>query len=196
MSKTDYSQYTDEELISMVQDEDRYAFNEITHRYESKLLNFINGFMNNRAIAQDLVQDTLIKVWLNAHKYQPIAKFSTWTYTIARNCALTEYRKIKRRKTYSFSQLSSEDHEFKLERMRGEENRDITSDNDTFNLIRWAISELPREFQEIIIYKDIQEHSYDEISTITGLPLGTVKSRINRGRQKIREMIEQNRRNS
>ena len=196
MSRSDYSKYADEELIVMVKDEDRHAFNEITYRYESKLLNFINGFMNNRALSQDLVQDTLVKVWLNAHKYQPIAKFSTWTYTIARNCALTEYRKIKRRKTYSFSQLSSEDHEFKLERMQGDTNQDTTSDNDTFNLIRWAISELPREFQEIIIYKDIQEHSYDEISTITGLPLGTVKSRINRGRQKIREMIEQNRRNS
>ena len=196
MPRTDYSKYTDEELIKIVQDGDKGAFSEIVPRYEAKLLNFINGFMNNKAISQDLVQDTFMKVLINADKYQPIAKFSTWIYTIARNCALTEYRKIKRRKTYSFSQLSSDDHEFKLERIQGEENRDLSSDNETFNLIRWAISQLPDEFREIIILKDIMEHSYDEISSITVLPLGTVKSRINRGRQKIKEMIEQNRRNT
>ena len=196
MSSINYREYTDEELIKMVQDGDRRAFDELVCQYNPKLLNFINGFMNNRAISQDLVQDTFMKVWINADKYQPIAKFSTWVYTIARNCALTEYRKIKRRKTYSFSQLSSEDYEFKLERIDGEENQDLSSDNETFKLIRWAISQLQDEFREIIILKDIQEHSYDEISRITGLPLGTVKSRINRGRQKIKEIIEQNRRNS
>ena len=137
-----------------------------------------------------------MKVWINKNKYQPIASPSTWIHTIAKNCALTEYRKIKRRKTYPFSQLSKEDHEFKLERGQGEENPEISKDYETYKEAKRAIEQLPNEFQEIIIYKDIQEHSYDEISRITGLPLGTVKSRINRGRQKIREIMEQNRRDS
>ena len=194
--RKDYSQYEDEELIAMVQKQDRRAFNELVIRYDSKILNFINGYMNSFEMAQDLTQDTFYKIWKNADKYQPIAKFKTWAYTIAKNCALTEYRKIKRRNTYAFSQLSSKENEFTLERLEGQENRELSNDNDTVKQIRLAISQLSDEFREIIILKDIQEHSYDEISSITGLPLGTVKSRINRGRQKIKEIIEQNRRNS
>jgi len=194
--RKDYSKYEDEELIKIVQKGDRNAFNELVVRYESKILNFINGYMNNFEMSQDLAQDTFYKIWKNADKYQPIAKFKTWAYTIAKNCALTEYRKIKRRKTYAFSQLSRDDHEFTLERLQGEENRELSNDSETVQQIRWAISQLPGDFREIIILKDIQEHSYDEISSITGLALGTVKSRINRGRQKIKEIIEQNRRDS
>ena len=196
MPKKDYSKHADAELMIMIQDEDRNAFNDLIHRYNDRILNFIDGIMNNRAVSQDLTQDTFMKVWINKNKYQPIASPSTWIHTIAKNCALTEYRKIKRRKTYSFSQLSKEDHEFKLERGQGEENPEISKDHETYKEAKRAIEQLSNEFQEIIIYKDIQEHSYDEISRITGLPLGTVKSRINRGRQKIREIMEQNRRDS
>ena len=195
MSRIDYSSLTDEKLIKIVQNGDDIAFNEIVNRYRDKLLNYINGFMNEIAVSENLVQDTLLKAYTNADKYQEIAKFSTWIYTIAKNCALTEYRKIKRRKTFSFSQLSNKDNEFTLERIQGEENQDLSSDTETYNAIRGAISKLPGEFREIIILKDIQEHSYDEISTITSLALGTVKSRINRGRKKLKEIIEQDRRN-
>ena len=196
MPRIDYSSFTDEELIKMVQDGNDLAFNEIGNRYRDKLKNFINGFMNEVSISENLVQDTLLKAYTNADKYQEIAKFSTWIYTIAKNCALTEYRKIKRRKTFSFSQLSSEDNEFNLERIRGQENQELSNDTETYNAIRDAISQLPEEFREIIILKDIQEHSYEEISNITSLPLGTVKSRINRGRKKLKEIIEQDRRNN
>tara|TARA_Y100000588_G_C13971932_1_gene803365 strand:+ start:102 stop:692 length:591 start_codon:yes stop_codon:yes gene_type:complete len=196
MSSKDYKKCTDPELMVMIQNDDRKAFNEFVSRYNDRILNFIDGIMNNRQISQDLTQDTFLKVWVNKNKYQPIASPSTWTHTIAKNCALTEYRKIKRRNTYSFSQLSNEDHEFKLERVQGEENSELSNDNATYKDIRRAISQLPDEFRTVITLKDIQEHSYDEISNITGLPLGTVKSRINRGRQKIKEIIEQDRRNS
>ena len=97
MSRIDYSSITDEELIKMVQDGNDLAFNEIGNRYRDKLKNYINGFMNEVSISENLVQDTLLKAYTNADKYQEIAKFSTWIYTIAKNCALTEYRKIKRR---------------------------------------------------------------------------------------------------
>ena len=195
MSSIDYSNCTDEELIKIVQAGDDRAFNEIVERYRDKLLNYINGFMNEISVSENLVQDTLLKAYTNADKYREIAKFSTWIYTIAKNCALTEYRKIKRRKTFSFSQLSSEDNEFNLERIQGKEDFDLSNDAETYKAIRDAITNLPEEFREIIILKDIQEHSYDEISIITNLALGTVKSRINRGRRKLKEIIEQYRRN-
>ena len=194
MHNVSYDRCSDEQLISLVQRGDERAFNEIANRYRDKLLNFINGYINEPSISENLVQDTLLKVYINAKKYKEIALFSTWIYTIAKNCALTEYRKIKRRKTFSFSQLSSQELDFSIDRVQSEDNLDISADRETFNAIRKAISSLPQEFREIIILKDIQEHSYDEISIITGLALGTVKSRINRARAKLRDTIEQDRR--
>ena len=196
MSKIDYNKLTDEDLIKLVQTGDRRAFDELTGRYVDKLLNFINGYMHDRALSENLTQDTLMKVYTHSHSYKEIAKFSTWIFTIAGNLAKTELRKIKRRKTFSFSQLSSADNEFNLERIGGNENHNLSDDHQTYLSIREAISELAEEFRNIIILKDIQELSYDEISNILDLPLGTVKSRINRARLKLKEIIKQDRRNS
>ena len=186
------AKYTDEQLIKSFQGGDVNSFNEIVLRYKDRLLNYVNGYMNDVAVSENLVQDTFMKVYTHGHSYKEIAKFSTWIYTIAGNLAKTELRKLKRRKTFSFSQLSSKDNEFNLDRM--ELNKDISSkDHETYNSIREAIPNLPEDYRNIIILRDIQELSYDEISSITNLALGTVKSRINRARLKLRNIIKENR---
>ena len=92
---------TDEELILAFQNGDRDAFNHIVNRYKDKLTNFLYRFTYDIDAAQDLAQDTLLKVYINKDSYKQIAKFSTWIYTIASNLAKTELRKIKRRKTFN-----------------------------------------------------------------------------------------------
>ena len=189
------SEYTDEQLILSFQGGDINSFNEIVHRYKDKLLNYVNGYMHDIAVSENLVQDTFMKVYTHGHSYKEIAKFSTWIYTIAGNLAKTELRKLKRRKTYSFSQLSSQDNEFTLERMSLDvKETDNETDNETYNAIRNAIPQLSEDYRNIIILRDIQELSYDEISNITKLALGTVKSRINRARLKLRDIVKENRR--
>ena len=183
------SDYTDEQLILKFQQGDIKSYNEIVARFKDKLLNFINGYMKDYATSQNLVQDTFIKVYTHGHSYKEISKFSTWIFTIAGNLAKTELRKLKRRKTYSFSQLSSDDKGFNLERYSLNNNNDNNERHEKYNAIREAIPELSEEFRNIIILRDIQELSYDEISSITGLAIGTVKSRINRARSKLVEMI-------
>ena len=103
---------TDEELIKKFQNGDVGAYNQIVYRYKDRLLNFIYRFLNDIDRAEDLVQDTLIKLYTHKDSYREIAKFSTWLYTIAANLARTELRKIKRRKTFSVSELSRDDREF------------------------------------------------------------------------------------
>ena len=183
------SDYTDEQLILKFQQGDIKSYNEIVKRFKDRLLNFINGYMHDYETSQNLVQDTFIKVYTHGHSYKEISKFSTWIYTIAGNLAKTELRKLKRRKTYSFSQLSSDDKGFNLERYSLKNNNDNNERHEKYNAIREAIPKLSEEFRNIIILRDIQELSYDEISTITGLAIGTVKSRINRARLKLVEMI-------
>ena len=183
------SDYTNEQLILKFQEGDIKSYNEIVERFKDKLLNFINGYMKDYEMSQNLLQDTFVKVYTHGHSYKEISKFSTWIYTIAGNLAKTELRKLKRRRTYSFSQLSRDDYEFNLERYSSETNNNNSERHEKYNAIREAIPELSEEFRNIIILRDIQELSYDEISNITGLAIGTVKSRINRARLKLVEMI-------
>ena len=169
---------TDEQLIKKFQNGDVGAYNQIVYRYKDRLLNFIYRFLNDIDRAEDLVQDTLIKLYTHKDSYREIAKFSTWLYTIAANLARTELRKIKRRKTFSVSELSRDD--------RDDENLAQIFEKN----VQRALAELPDDFKTIIILRDIQELSYDEISKIVEVPLGTVKSRINRGRVKLQELLK------
>ena len=180
---------SDEILIKKFQNGDVNAYNEIVYRYKDRLLNFIYRFLNDIDRSEDLVQDTLLKLYTHKDSYQEIAKFSTWLYTIAANLAKTELRKLKRRRTFSVTELSYEDKEFIIT------SSDTTPTDDQLsqeieNNIHQALSLLPDDFKTIIILRDIQELSYDEISKIVELPLGTVKSRINRGRLKLQQLLK------
>ncbi len=179
---------TDEQLIKKFQNGDIGAFNQIVHRYKDRLINFIYRFVNDIDKSEDLTQDTFLKLYTHKDSYKEIAKFSTWLYTIAANLAKTELRKIKRRKTFSISDLSKDDREFVISSEAiGPDDKDI---NSTFEKnIQIALERLSVDFKTIIILRDIQELSYDEISKIMKLPIGTVKSRINRGRLKLQELL-------
>ena len=180
---------TDEQLIKKFQDGDVGAYNQIVHRYKDRLLNFIYRFLNDLDRSEDLVQDTLLKLYTHKDSYKEIAKFSTWLYTIAANLARTELRKIKRRRTFSVTELSHDDREFIIKSTDAGPGEENFSQNFEKNVQR-ALAELPDDFKTIIILRDIQELSYDEISKIVEVPLGTVKSRINRGRVKLQQLLK------
>ena len=91
--------FTDEELISRFQNGDERAYVELVNRYKERLLNFVFQFLGDREQAEDVVQDTMLRLYEKKHYYKEIAKFSTWLYTIARNLANTELRKFKAFKT-------------------------------------------------------------------------------------------------
>ena len=180
---------SDEILIKKFQDGDVGAYNQLVFRFKDRLLNFIYRFVNDLDLAEDLVQDTLLKLYTHKDSYQEIAKFSTWLYTIAANLARTELRKKKRRKTFSVTELSREDREFIIVSSDVDPSEDLSSQDFEKN-IQLALAELPDDFKTIIILRDIQELSYDEISKIVDVPLGTVKSRINRGRVKLQQLLK------
>ena len=190
MLNNKYIDLTDEELILLFQNSDRNAYSELVLRYKDKLKSFIFRFTNEMALAEDLAQDTLLKVYIKKDSYREIAKFSTWLYTIASNLAKTELRKKKRRGTYRFSDLDKDDMEF-IARSPEEDTGDEVGMKNDDKIIHQSLTDLDDEFKNIIILRDIQELSYDEVSKILEIPLGTVKSRINRGRFKLKEIIKQ-----
>ncbi len=189
MLKT-HIKFTDEELIAEFQKGNEKAYYELVKRYKDRLLNFIYRFVGSMEMAEDLLQDTFIKLYTSAHMYKEIAKFSTWIYTIAGNLAKTELRKRKRRHIFSIHDLGKDEKDYEIPSYT--DTPDKQSDSRyTQKDIQRAIQELPDQFRTVIILRDIQELSYEEISMIVKVPEGTVKSRINRGRLKLKQFLKE-----
>jgi len=178
---------SDEKLILRFQEGDINAYNELVKRYKDRLLNFVFRYFNNREQAEDVVQDTLIKLYTHASYYKNIAKFSTWIFTIAKNNALTELRKNKRKQTDS---LWTEDGQV-IDINSKEQSLDVKVQNEiAIDQLNKFLDEIPENFRMAVVLRDFQELSYDEISKILEIPIGTIKSRINRGRIQLAEKMK------
>ena len=180
---------TDEELIARFQEGDVYAFEQIVHRYKDPLINFIYHFLGDRIDAEDVIQETFLRVFKNKHLYRNIAKFSTWIYTIASNLAKTELRRRRRRRILSLSKMGYEDRDYDLPDSYSSPERIVDGEMKD-QMIRKEIEDLPIRFREVIVLRDIQEFSYEEISKILKIPIGTVKSRVNRGRLRLQKRLQ------
>ena len=178
---------TDEKLIARFQDGDINAYNELVNRYKDKLLNFVFRYFNNREQAEDVVQETMIKLYTHASYYKNIAKFSTWIYTIAKNNALTELRKNKRKKTDSL--WTNEGKPIDIE-TKGESLEKTVHNQIAVEELNKYLDEIPENFRVAVVLRDFQELSYEEISKILEIPIGTIKSRINRGRIQLSEKMK------
>ncbi len=183
-------QMGDEDLMEQFQTGVVEAYDLLVGRYKDPLSNYLYRFLGDMKEVEDLLQETFLRVYRNRHSYRRIAKFSTWLYTIAGNLARSEYRKRKRRKVYSLQAVNRDDEEYEVEIP----DETFSPDRHTESVfqghyIHEALGKIPSEFREVVVLRDIQQLAYEEIAEITGLPMGTVKSRINRGRTKLQGML-------
>src|SRR5690606_31209672 len=105
----------DEDLMRHFQAGTVEAFNLLVDRYSERLSHYLYRFTKDRRRVEDLLQETFLRVYRNRHSYRPVAKFSTWLYTIAGNLARSEYRKQKRRQLYSLQSVNRDDEEYEVE---------------------------------------------------------------------------------
>lgn len=180
---------TDEELITRFQEGDVYAFEMIVHRYKDPLVNFVYNFLGSRIDAEDVVQETFLRVFKNKHLYRDVAKFSTWIYTIAGNLAKTELRRRKRRRVFSLSQMGYENKDYDVPDTVFTPDQ-VVDEQIKGGEIRKEIDDLPAKFKEVVVLRDVHEFSYEEISSILNIPIGTVKSRVNRGRLRLQKQLK------
>jgi RNA polymerase sigma-70 factor (ECF subfamily) len=180
---------SDEELIEKFQRGDIYAYELIVKRYKDQLLNFVYRFLSNQEEAEDVVQETFLRVYRNRHAYKRVAKFSTWIYTIAGNLARTELRRRHRRRIFSLSHIGVDDKDYEIsdEFFSPETHVNTVLKEE---IIQKEINKLSPKFREVIILRDIQELSYEEISKIMRVPIGTVKSRVNRARLRLQSRLK------
>jgi RNA polymerase sigma-70 factor (ECF subfamily) len=181
---------TDEELIFSFQEGNTDAYTEIVNRYKDKLTNFVYRYVGSYDECDDIVQDTFVKVYVSKHLYKEIAKFSTWIYTIAINLAKTKLIKKQKYKTFSISDAyDDEDKDFDIPDTAFTPDVDANSKFLSAH-IQKALEQINENYRELVILRDIEDFSYEEIVEMTGLPMGTVKSRINRGREKLQELLK------
>ena len=131
----------------------------------------------------------MIKVYRNKDSYKSIARFSTWIYTIAGNLARTEYQRRKKRNIFSINSYGDDDETFDIPDESARP--DVITDSGIKNeIIQKALLKVSDSYREMVILRDIQEMSYEEIAEVTGIAVGTVKSRINRGRTQLQKLLK------
>lgn len=188
------SSATDHELVMAVAQGDEAAFQEIVHRYRNQIINFIYRMLNDYDKATDLSQETFLRIYTSASRYQATYSFSTYIYRIAANLAISELRQRKRRRWVSFllpfrnyDDDSGQEMEFPDQAPLQDE---LMIDTERRKAVSMAIQSLPEKYRLTLVLRDVEGLSYEEITEITNLSEGTVKSRINRGRNLLRDKLQ------
>jgi RNA polymerase sigma-70 factor, ECF subfamily len=181
----------DEDLIVMVQEGQKRAFDEIVFRYKSRLYSFIMRMVKEPALAEELTQETLIRVYIHAAKYREIARFSTWVFTIATNLVRNKMRQRSRRPNLISLNPAPEDDEAPVDPAdtRADTSEGIQRE-ELGRLIAEATAKIPERYRIPFLLREVEQLSYEEIQQVTGLKLGTVRSRINRARTRFRLLIK------
>jgi RNA polymerase sigma-70 factor, ECF subfamily len=190
LAEKNLNQYSDEELILEFQQNNTLrAFEILVERFKNPLTNYVYRFLGDYEASADVVQETMIKVYRNKDSYKSIAKFSTWIYTIAGNLARTEYQRRRRRTIFSIHNYGEDEETFDIP---DESSRpDVLADSGIKDaIIQKALNKVSDAYRDVVILRDVQNLSYEEIAEITGVNVGTVKSRINRGRAQLQKMLK------
>jgi RNA polymerase sigma-70 factor (ECF subfamily) len=184
------STLSDEELIIRFQEGDEEAFVVLVRRFKDPLTNYVYRFLGELDEANDIVQETFLRLYKHRNSYNQVGKFSTWLYTIASNLAKSELRRGGRRHNYSLNDLYAGGGEREWDILDPELTPDSQVDTSIkLRMVQQALMEISSTYREVVILRDIQNMTYEEIAEITGLELGTVKSRINRGRAQLQDLL-------
>jgi len=167
------------------------AFETLIEAYQKKIFNLAYRIVGNYDDAGDLAQEALIRIFRSIVNFKEQSSFSTWVYRITTNVCLDDIRKKKNRKVLSLDEeIHVEDGEMKRQIMSDDPLPDEVAEKEELrHLVNSAIKGLPEEQRLVITLRDIQGLTYDEISEILDCPSGTVKSRINRARQALKNVL-------
>lgn len=181
----------DRELVAAILAGEQERFAELVQRYERRLINYVYRMIRNYEDAHDLAQEIFIKVYMALDRYDPKYQFSTWIFRIAQNAAIDQIRK----KTLPEESLTKEDRQEGGERQMQIEADVVSPYRAVFNVemadaIEKAVHDLPEDYRDLIELRHFAELSYDEIAEVKQLPLGTVKNKLFRARNMLKETLE------
>lgn len=171
-----------DELIARCLQGDQVAWEQIVRQHWRKVFNLAYKFVGRHDEAEDLAQDIFLKIFKALHTFDRRANFQTWLISISRNLCIDHYRSRRKERETVAREVDASD----LKPVSREQSPiGYVEQQDLRQLIRRALAELPPTLREAVVLRDLKEFSYQEIADKLGLPEGTVKSRINRGRLEL-----------
>ncbi|HEU4641344.1 MAG TPA: sigma-70 family RNA polymerase sigma factor [Gemmatimonadaceae bacterium] len=188
------SNLPDADVAALAREGREAAFRELVRRYERPVFSLIFRMVRDRELAEDLAQDTFIKVLNHIDRYRPEFKFSSWLFKIANNVTIDHLRK-RQLDTVSIdgspnAATAAEAEATSLDvRSRGESPLDEMESRELGSAIERAIATLRPEYRACILLRHVEGRSYEEIAATLDLPLGTVKTYIHRARHELRDAL-------
>ena len=180
---------TDEQLVELAVKENPDAFGEIVKRWERKIFALCFGMLSREDEAKDAAQETFIAAYRNLGKFRGDAKVSSWLHRIAINQCLTTKRRAKTR-----SESFLDDEENTAEKVfvapAHLSPSKTTEQNERLNIVRQAVSSLPEDLRQVVVMKEFEDMTFQEISDNLDLPLSTVKSRLYTALKQLRAKLE------
>lgn len=182
---------TDDELVERVAAEDSVAFETLVRRYQDRVYGFCLRLLDDASEAEDVAQDVFLTLYRHANRFRGESLFSTWLFRIAKNQSLNRIKYLERRGRQA-KRAMSDSAEDRVAAIKEREDRrpDVMVEGEQrAALVQRAIATLSEEHRVVLVLRDLEDLSYEEISAITGLPIGTVKSRIHRARTALAERL-------
>jgi RNA polymerase sigma-70 factor (ECF subfamily) len=187
----------DQKLVERLRAHDERAFNEFVQAYEQRVFRLVYRMLGRRDEAEDMAQEVFVQVFKAVGQFRGESKLSTWVYRIAVNLCKNRTKYLSRRHADAQEELEAGTERVGWERAKGVTSGELDRPDQVVeayqleNIVRLAINELDAEFREVLVLRDVEDLSYDEIGEITGLPEGTVKSRIFRARGMLKARVEE-----
>lgn len=179
------------DLVRLAQKGNIKAFEQLIMNYQNRVYTYCYQLTGNHDNAQDLAQDVFIQAFKSLDSFRREADFGTWLRRITLNKWINAQRKNKIITVSLNEPVATAKGEYAREIAASDESPEEKIEQEEFLELVWqALGRLSPEFRQVLILRDMEEYSYEEIAGILGCSLGTVKSRINRGRKYIREEIE------
>jgi RNA polymerase sigma-70 factor (ECF subfamily) len=184
----DFSLVSDRELVAIAVSGFDGSFEELVRRYQRPISAYVYRMVGNYESALDLTQEIFIKVYNSLSRYRAEFKFSTWIYKIAHNAAVDHLRRTATREQSLVLGPEGDTFDLPLESARPSPEQE-SEQKERRGEIEAVVRALPSNYRELIILRHSQDLSYEEIVEVTGLPLGTVKNRLFRAREMMRQQF-------
>ena len=186
---------TEQELIQSAKNGNTVAFEQLIENHQQRIFSIASRIAGNQDDAADMAQEVLVKVFRNLKHFRGDSKFSTWLYRVATTTCLDEQKKLRRHTAYSLDQeLETEEGSVASQvKDTAPTPEEATEQKALRNAIHLAIGKLKDEHKKVILLREVQGLSYEEIARVLQCSEGTVKSRINRARENLKKILLQNR---
>lgn len=181
----DFKSLSDEDLVELVRKEDQELYGEVVDRYQGKLVRYAVYLISDKDKAQDIVQEAFIKVFVNLHSFNAEKKFSSWIYRIVHNEAINYVKKYKK-------EIYLEDNAWVEKKLAENSIVEDFAKAEIKKMLNLSLKKLPMNYRDPLVLYYFEDKSYKEISDILRISIGTLSTRINRGKKALKTIYQKN----